>query len=211
MPTIPLYIQKKLFCKKKDDIISLMKTIILASGSDRRKDILKKFGIKFKVIKSNYREDLKAASDPHKLAQKMSLGKAKKVYKNNKEDIIIAADTLVVCENQILAKPKSKKHAKEMLSLLSGKMHRVITGFTIINGESGEIINKSEETKVFMRKITSGEMDWYISTKEPFGKAGGYALQGKAGIFIKKVEGDFFNAVGLPIYSIIKILKLFLV
>ena len=184
-----------------------MKTIILASGSDRRKDILKKFGIKFKVIKSNYRENLKAALDPHKLALKMSLGKAKKVYKNNKEDIIIAADTLVVCENQILAKPKSKKHAKEMLSLLSGKMHRVITGFAIIDSTSGKTINNSEETKVFMRKITPEEMEWYVNTKEPYDKAGGYAIQGKAGIFVEKVEGDFFNAVGLPIYTIIKELK----
>ena len=98
-----------------------------------------------------------------------------------------------------------------MLSLLSGKMHRVITGFAIIDSTSGKTINNSEETKVFMRKITPEEMEWYVNTKEPYDKAGGYAIQGKAGIFVEKVEGDFFNAVGLPIYSIIKILKLFLV
>ena len=182
-----------------------MKEIILASASPRRKQILKKSGLKFKVVKSNFKEYVDPRLKPHELVKKLSLEKAKSVYKKYKESIIIAADTIVVRRGKILGKPKNENEAAEMLKFLSNKRHLVITGFTII--DRNNIITKSEETKVRMRKINNEEIDAYIQTKEPFDKAGAYAIQGMAKKFIEKIEGDFSNAIGLPIKSLRKELK----
>lgn len=189
-----------------------MKSIILASKSPRRKELLEKIGLKFKAVKSNYKEIIDSKLNPHELSEKLSLEKAKAVYWKNppargKNSIIIAADTLVVCDGKILGKPKGQKDAKKMLSFLSNKAHLVITGFTIINGNLKKIITKSIETKVFMRKISVSEIDTYIKTKEPFDKAGAYAIQGKAKKFIKTIDGDLLNAIGLPLNSLMKELK----
>lgn len=184
-----------------------MKQIILASGSPRRKELLEKIGLKFRAVESNFKEYVDLKLKPHELVKKLCLEKAKAVFKKYKNCIIIAADTIIVCENRILGKPKNKKDAKRMLSLLSNKTHLVITGFTIIDGSLDKAITESSETKVFVRKISPSEIDSYVKTKEPLGKAGGYAIQGLGSVFIQKVEGDFFNAVGLPIYALARILK----
>lgn len=184
-----------------------MKQIILASGSPRRKELLEKIGLKFRAVESNFKEYVDPKLKPHELVKKLCLEKAKAVFKKYKNCIIIAADTIIVCENRILGKPKDKKDAKRMLSLLSDKTHLVITGFTIIDGSLDKAITESSETKVFVRKISPSEIDSYVKTKEPLGKAGGYAIQGLGSIFIQKLEGDFFNAVGLPIYTLARILK----
>lgn len=187
-----------------------MKQIILASTSPRRKALLKKAGFKFRVVESNCKEFFDSKLEPHELAKKLSLEKAKAVCKRNppaggKKSIIIAADTLVVCSGKILGKPKSKADAKGMLEFLSGKAHSIITGFTII--DENKVITKSEETKVYMKKISEKEINSYLETKEPFDKAGAYAIQGKAKKFIEKTEGDFDNAVGLPIRTLVQELK----
>lgn len=182
-----------------------MKKIILASASPRRKKLLEKIGIKFKVVKSNFKEYVDVKLTPHELVRKLSLEKARTVFKNHRDSIIIAADTFVVCSGKILGKPKNKKDAKNMLEFLSGKDHLIITGFTIIHGNN--VITKSKTTKVWMRKITNEEISTYIRTGEPFDKAGAYAIQGIAKKFIKKIDGDLSNAIGLPIYSLIKELK----
>lgn len=179
-----------------------MISIILASSSTRRKELLERIGLKFKVEKSNYEENLDLRLHPHALAKKLSLGKAEDVARKHKNSIIIAADTIVVCNGKILGKPKDEREARRMLRLLSGNIHLVITGFTIIDTDVNKIITKSIETKVYFKKITDEEIDLYIKTKEPFDKAGGYAIQERGSIFIEKIEGDFFNAVGLPIYSL---------
>ncbi|OGH18150.1 MAG: septum formation protein Maf [Candidatus Levybacteria bacterium RIFCSPHIGHO2_02_FULL_37_10] len=184
-----------------------MKNIILASKSPRRKELLGKIGLKFKVIESEYREIIDSRLNPHELVEKLSLEKAKIVHKNHKNSIIIAADTIVVCDGRVLGKPKDKKDAKQMLGFLSGKVHLIITGLTIIDGELNKIITRSEETKVYMRKISPKEIDSYLKTKEPYDKAGAYAIQEIGSIFIEKIEGDYLNAVGLPIYSLVKELK----
>ena len=181
------------------------KKIILASGSPRRKELLKKAGIKFNISVSNFNENIKENLSPHSLVKKLSLEKAKTVFENYRDAIIIGADTIVVCDGKILGKPKDKKDAKKILKFLSSKTHIIITGFTIIN--EGEIITKSEETKVTMRKITQEEIEAYIKTGEPFDKAGAYAIQGIASKFIEKVEGDYSNAVGLPVKSVLEELK----
>jgi septum formation protein len=181
------------------------KPIILASGSPRRKELLEKAGVKFKIAESKFKEYFNLKLEPHALAQKLSLEKAKTVYKKFKNSIIIAADTFVVYNGTIFGKPKDQTDAKRMLSILSNKTHLIITGFTIINGE--KIITKSEETKVSMRKISEAEIDSYINTKEPFDKAGAYAIQGEAKKFIEKIDGDLPNAIGLPIHTLLKDLK----
>lgn len=182
-----------------------MRRIILASASPRRKRLLEKAGIKFKVVESKLDERFYSKLKPHDLAKKLSLEKAKAVYRKYKQSIIIAADTLVVCSGKILGKPKDKADAKKMLEFLNEKVHSIITGFTIIDGS--KVITKSEETKVYMRKISENEINSYLETKEPFDKAGAYAIQGEARKFIEKTEGDFDNAVGLPVQSLVRELK----
>ena len=184
-----------------------MKKIILASASPRRKELLEKAGLKFEIVESRVDEHLDIKLEPHTFVKKLSLRKAKAVYENNKNAIIIAADTVVFHSGKILGKPKDKKDAKEMLELLSGQRHFVITGFTIIDTSLKKPITKSEETKVFMRKITPEEIEDYILTKEPYDKAGAYAIQGIAGKFIEKIEGDLNSAIGLPIASLLKELE----
>jgi septum formation protein len=193
---------------RRNDIITFVETIksiILASKSPRRKDLLKKAGIKFKIVESKFDEQIDPKLNPKEQVKKLSLEKAKAVYDRFKKSIIIAADTLVVCEGIILEKPKDKEDARKMLEFLSGKIHSLITGFTIIDGET--IVTKSEETKITMRGISKHEIDNYIMTKEPFDKAGGYAIQGEAAKFITKIDGDLSNAVGLPIDSLLRELK----
>jgi len=182
-----------------------MKTIVLASKSPRRKALLEKAGIKFKVVESKVEEHFDLKLKPYELAEKLSLEKAKAVYEKHRNSTIISADTLVMCEGKILGKPIDKKDAKKMLQFLSGKIHSIITGFTIIDGN--KTITRSEETKIYMRKISNQEIDSYVKTNEPFDKAGAYAIQEEAQKFIEKIEGDFDNAVGLPINSLVLELK----
>lgn len=185
-----------------------MRSIILASKSPRRKQLLEKAGLKFKVVESNYEEKIDSKLNPHQLVKKLSLEKAKAVAQKYRNAIIIGADTIIVCEGKIMGKPKDEKDARKILNFISDKTHLIVTGFTIIDGESQKIITKSEETKIKMRKISKSEIDSYIKTKEPFDKAGAYAIQGKAREFIEKIDGDLENAIGLPVDSLLKELKL---
>lgn len=184
-----------------------VKQIILASESPRRKEILEKTGLKFKVVKSNFKEYVDPKLTPHELVKKLSLEKAKAVFENHKDSIIIAADTLVICKGIILGKPKNRKDAKRMLQFLSHKSHLIITGFAIISSNLKRPITRSEVSKVYMRKISKADIDSYVKTQEPFDKAGAYAIQGKAKKFIKKIDGDMFSAIGLPLNSLMKELK----
>lgn len=186
-----------------------MKQIILASASPRRKELLKKIGLKFTVDVSRYKESSTLKLSPKKLAEFLSLQKAKEVAKRHKNAIIIAADTLVVLGNEILGKPHTKKVAKKMLMKLNGKSHLVITGFTIIDCDTNKTITKSVETKVYFRQLTLKEIDNYVKTKEPLDKAGGYGIQEKAASFVEKIDGDFFNVVGLPLNALTYELKKF--
>ena len=139
----------------------------------------------------------------------MSLEKARKIAIKHRNALIIAADTFVVYKNKIIGKPKTEKNARKMLKLLSGEQHLVITGFTIIDTKSGKTVTKSDETKVYLKKMTRDEIDAYIKTKEPLDKAGAYAAQEKGGLFVEKIEGDFLNVVGLPIFKLTSELKKF--
>ncbi len=190
-------------------IIVDMKKIILASSSPRRKELLEKIGLKFEVEPSNQAEDISSGLDPHELARVLSRNKALAVASNHKNAIIIAADTFIVFQGSIMGKPSTETEAREMLTRLSGRSHAVITGFTILDTDDNKTVSKSVETKVHMKKLSSKEIDDYINSKEPLDKAGGYAIQGLGAILIEKIEGDYFNVIGLPLCSLTESLKEF--
>ncbi len=183
--------------------------IILASTSPRRKELLQKIGVKFKIKDSDYEENMKENLPPHALAKKLSRGKAEAVAKRHKNAIIIAADTIVVLDQEVMGKPHSPKEAKAMLKKLSGKTNLVITGFTVINTKTNKIISKSIETKVHMKKLNPKIINAYVKSKEPLDKAGAYAIQGLGSILIDKIEGDYSNIVGLPLAPLVVALKKF--
>lgn len=186
-----------------------MKQIILASSSPRRKALLEMIGLPFKAIESRFKEVMDDNLNHHDLAKKLSLGKAREVAKNYPNAIIIAADTFIVESGEYLSKAHTKEEAKTMLKKLSGKAHKVITGFTIIDTKTDKRLSKSQETKVYFKTLTNHEIDAYIVSGEPIEKAGAYAIQGLGSMLVEKIEGDYFNVVGLPIFSLAKSLEEF--
>ena len=186
-----------------------MKRIILASSSPRRKELLEQIGLRFEVEPSDYEEDIVPGSEPHEMARKLSLGKARAAARKHRNAIIIAADTFVVFGDRILGKPRTDAEAREMLRALNGQAHSVITGFTVLDTESGKVVSRSVETRVHMRKLTLKEIDSYVRTKEPLGKAGGYAIQGLGAVLIERIEGDYSNVVGLPLSALAESLREF--
>jgi len=186
-----------------------MKKIILASASPRRKEILEITGLKFSVCSSDYEEDLDLPLKPHKLARFLSLRKAEAVAHKHKGAIIIAADTFICFKNRLFGKPHSREEAEKMLRLLNGKVHSVITGYSVIDMQNDQIVSRSVATKVYFRKLTEGEINAYVRSGEPLDKAGAYAVQGLGAVFIEKIEGDFFNVMGLPLCALTESLKKF--
>jgi septum formation protein len=184
-----------------------MKTIILASASPRRKELLERIGLRFEVEPSNCGEDMQSGSNPHELARNTSLEKAKVVAGKHRNAIIIAADTFAVFGGRILGKPHTEHQAREMLETINGKSHCVITGFSIIDTDENKTLSKSVETKVYMRKLSSTEIDAYVKSKEPLDKAGAYAIQGLGAVIVEKIEGDYFNVIGLPLSALTEALK----
>jgi len=144
---------------------------------------------------------------PHELAKHLSRGKAESVANVNVIGVVIGADTFVVYEDKILGKPHTADRAKEMLNMLSGKKHLVITGFTIIDKEKNKIISRVVETNVFFRNLSSKEIDDYIATGEPLNKAGSYGILENGWKFIEKIEGSKSNIAGLPIEEVMESLK----
>ena len=177
-----------------------MEKIILASGSPRRKDILNMLKIPFEVIQSEADESCKEGISPKDMVSILSERKAKAVSSLIKEDaVIIGADTVVYLEGKTLGKPETEKDAFNMLKMLSGKTHEVYTGITVIfkKGETEKTITKADKTAVTFKNLTEKNISDYILSKEPFGKAGAYAVQGIGGVYIEKIDGDFFTVVGM--------------
>lgn len=189
--------------------MSNIRTIILASGSPRRREILEKTGLKFRVDKSNYKEKLEPGLKPHDVARFLSSKKARHVAYRYRNALVIAADTIVVLKDRFFGKPRNKEEAKEMLKMLSGKAHSVITGFTIIDTAIKKELTTSVASKVFFKRLSVNEIDAYIRSGEPLDKAGAYAVQGLGAVLIKKIEGDFFNVMGLPLHALTRSLKKF--
>ncbi len=185
----------------------MINNIILASKSPRRHELLSMLGFQIKTVISDVDEDAIKADTPALLASKLAHTKAQAVSNEiGKTDLpIIAADTLVEVNGQILGKPKDEDDARRMLKMLSGSVHYVHTGISVIY--ANKEINLTDTAKVFFRDIDSDELDDYILSREPFDKAGAYGIQGKAGAFVERIEGDFFSIMGLPICAVTKALK----
>jgi len=186
-----------------------MKKIILASSSPRRKELLTKLGLDFEIEPSAEDEKLSSGLPPHELARQISLRKAQAVAHKHKSALIIAADTFGVLRGKIIGKPRTAAEAKKILQSLSGKTHSVITGFTILDTETGKTATQSVETKVHFRKLTPAEIDAYIKTGEPQDKAGAYAIQGLGALIVEWIKGDFYNVIGLPLSALSQALKEF--
>jgi len=183
--------------------------IILASTSPRRQELFGKLGIPFTVEASEYEEDMTLKMSPKKLVMTLSNGKASAVAKKHKSGLIIGADTFVVFNEHLLGKPKGKGEAKKMLQKLSGKRVDILTGMTIIDAVSGKKSCVTDVTKVYIRKISKQEIDNYVATGEPMDKAGAFAIQGLGAVIVKKIEGNFMGAMGLPLFVLAKELKKF--
>lgn len=182
--------------------------IILASGSPRRREILEQIGLPFVVVPSQADETMSEGISPFMAVQSLSLLKAADVAKTQpKEALVIGADTVVVFENEILTKPQDKEDAKAMLSRLSGNCHSVLTGLTVLRCRDGKSISVTEETKVYFKELSEKEIESYVNTNEPMDKAGSYGVQGLGGLFVEKLDGDYYNVVGLPLAKLGKILQ----
>lgn len=176
--------------------------MILASKSPRRREIMESFGFNLEIITP----DIDEVSDEIKIVdQIMDIARKKvlAVSKNFKSDYILAADTVVVLDNKVFGKPKDKSEAKEMLKLLSGRTHEVITAYCLLNLDKKVEIVSRDITKVKFKDLTEEIIEWYLSTGEPFDKAGSYGIQGKGALLIENIDGDFFSVMGLPIERIV--------
>jgi septum formation protein len=181
--------------------------IILASKSPRRIDILKNHGFDFIVDPADIDEKNFVADSVFELVDILAFEKAKKVASRYTDGIIIAADTLTVLDNKIIGKPKSKEDAFEILKNSSNNTHMVITGVVIWDVKSGKILHKSDTSYVTFKTMTDEDIHSYIETKEPFGKAGAFAIQGKGEKYIDHYKGSLTNIIGLPIDSVKEMLK----
>lgn len=175
-------------------------SIILASASPRRRELLQMMGLEFEVIPALDEAEAEGLS-PSETVAKIALGKALSVAENrDKEDIVIAADTLVCVDGKLLGKPKTEDEAFEMLKLLSGREHQVYTGVAVSAG--GKNMAQAEKTNVRFCKMSDGDIRAYIATGEPMDKAGAYGIQGKGAVFIEGIDGDYFNVMGLPLHRL---------
>lgn len=185
----------------------IMERIVLASGSPRRREIMEKYNIDLIVEKSNVDENINRGETPEQISMSLSLIKALDVSNRFPKDIVIGADTIVVVDGKILGKPKGKEDAYDMLNMLSGRIHEVITGVALIKADMNIKIIDYEKTRVKFRKLTDDMIYRYIGTNEPFDKAGAYAIQGVGQILVENIDGCFFNVVGLPLTKIDKLLS----
>ncbi|MCM1329175.1 MAG: Maf family protein [Ruminococcus sp.] len=181
--------------------------IILASASPRRQELLRYVVPEFEVIPADVDETLPEGIPPEKAAEFLAEKKARCVAERYPNAVVIGSDTVVIIDGIILGKPADKSDAERMLKLLSGKVHKVVTGVCLARGERAESF--SCETKVKFYPLTDGEIRAYIATGEPMDKAGAYGIQGYGSVLSEGIEGDFFNVMGLPVAALKRRLEKF--
>ena len=178
--------------------------LILASASPRRKELLGLFHIPFTVRVADIDEAMDPAKAPQEEVARVSRLKALAISREA-EDVVIAADTIVVLEGTVLGKPRSEEHAVQMLSALSGRDHQVMTGVTVLHGDRAE--THTEITDIHFRELSEKEIADYVATGEPMDKAGAYGIQGGAALFAEKMHGDYYNVMGLPVCRLWQMLR----
>lgn len=185
------------------------KRLILASGSPRRRELLDKFGIDYEILPAQGEESAPPELTPGERVKALAAQKAEETAHrvNDPTAVILAADTLVELDGEVLGKPGASERARAMLRALSGREHRVWSGVCIREGE--RILAESECTAVRFRALSDAEIEAYIATGEPLDKAGAYGYQGLASLFVERIEGDFFNVMGLPVCRMGQMLREF--
>ena len=178
--------------------------LILASQSPRRRELLGLTGLDFIVRVADIDERMDPEKAPFDEVARVSRLKAEAVARKP-DDVVIAADTIVVCAGEVLGKPRSEEDAFRILKLLSGRHHEVMTGMTVLRGD--EAITHTEVTKIHFRDLRDGEIRAYIASGEPMDKAGAYGIQGGAALFADQMEGDYYNVMGLPVCRLAMILR----
>ena len=176
----------------------LREKLVLASGSPRRAEILERAGWAHEIIVAGIDETVLPDEEAAAYVQRLARSKAEAVASRLEEGLVLGADTTVVVANQILGQPVDETDARRMLRLLNATWHEVLTGVAVVR-VGGETRVGYQTTRVRFAEMSDNEIDWYIATGEPFGKAGAYGIQGKASLFIEEIEGDYFNIMGLPI------------
>lgn len=188
----------------------MKKRLILASGSPRRRELLRNAGFTFEVIPPEVAEDNPDNEAPAMLVERLALDKAEAVagrFHRQDNVVVLGADTVVVVDSTLLGKPASPAEARQMLQRLSGRTHEVITGVALVEPETARRTVAHETTRVFFRPLEPQEMEDYVATGEPLDKAGAYAIQGGASRFVTRVEGCYFNVMGLPVALVDRLLR----
>jgi len=185
-----------------------MRTIVLASASSGRAELLLRTGILFTVDPSRCAEDSESC-DPEEYVTSLALRKARDVAGRYSNAVVIGADTVIDLDGEIMGKPDSVADAERMLTRLSGRFHRLLTGLAIIDSFSGAEYQGLESTLVHVRTLTPGEISAYVASGEPEGKSGSYEIQGLGATIIDRIEGDFSNVVGLPMAHLARALEQF--
>lgn len=177
--------------------------LILASNSRTRKEVLDKVGLKSTVIPSDIVEN-SDKTDPKDYVMDLSRQKALAVSKNLKEGVILSADSIIYIDNKKIEKPKTKEQAREMLKSLSGKVNYAVTGVTIIDLYQNQTITLNEVTEVYFDELSDEEIEWYIENEQYIFERCGYSIAGKSAIYIPKINGDYYNILGMPISRVYK-------
>lgn len=182
-----------------------MSTIVLASASPRRAELLAQLGVPFRVKSANIDESVHPDEQAEAYVERIAREKARVVFEANADDVVLSADTSVVVDGNILGKPRSREHALEMLGSLSARTHRVLTAVCVVNKR--QIQSVVQQTEVTFAELSSDWLQWYWETGEPVDKAGAYAIQGLAASKISEIKGSYSGVMGLPLYETAELLR----
>jgi septum formation protein len=187
--------------------LQLSAPFILASASPRRIELLRLLGLEFTVIPSGADESFRPGETPPEHVLRLSADKAGLIAAVHPGHWVLGADTIVVIDGEVLGKPADPAEARVMLRKLSGRAHTVYTGFALVRRQVKIAVNEGIASTVIFREITADEMEWYVNSKEPYDKAGAYAVQGMGAFFIKEIMGSYTNVMGLPLCEVVDALK----
>jgi len=187
--------------------LQLMGRLILASASPRRAEMLHLMGLDFAVVPSDIDETFRPGESPREHVLRLAESKALDGARNHPDAWVLGADTVVVIAGEVLGKPRSPAEAREMLDKLSGQEHEVFTGFSIVRRDREIRLREVVSSSVLFRRIAADERDWYVGSREPYDKAGAYAVQGVGAFFIREIRGSYTNVVGLPLCEVVDALK----